>query len=143
MNLQQLKTLIDSEPLNAARSDADVLAWLNETQTVQGDVSWTDYMLWLSETSGVVKLRTAAASGSADAIKNAGELALIVAQSGQPLFVSRADVRASLAPLISGGVFSAGERDSLLAKGALTPTRWEVAGLPIGNLGDVIHARAA
>lgn len=114
------------------------LAWLRETLTVQDDVAWTDYMLWLSETSGVPKLRIAA-SGADEAVANAAELALIIAQAGMPLSASRADVRSALSPLITGGVFTSAEADALLAKGQKTPSRLKDNGIKEYDDESLLH----
>lgn len=124
LELMQTDPAWDPDP--GVYTDAQALAWATGTETVQGDVPWTDYMLWLSETNGVSKLRSAISGGGADSVKNAAELALIVAQAGQALSVSRGDVRNALTPLLTGGVFTVEEKDALLAKGQQSVPRWKL-----------------
>ncbi len=146
-----LKTLIDSEPGNASATDAVVLAWLHADVVVPEDVDWPNYMLWLSDTGGLLKLKDAEADVGLDAgIRNAAGLAVVAAQAGQPLSLSRTEVRAALGPLI-GPVFTTAERDALLALSDTNVPRWRLSAplklngrlLPDGpGMAHVIEARS-
>lgn len=133
MNHATLRTLIQPR-IDAGDTDAQILAWLHEPVTVARDVEWTDYMLWLSSTGGLKKLKDAEADAvQSDAVRNAAGLALVVAQAGQPISLSRPDVRAALAPLV-GPVFTVAEKDALLALSDVTMERWET--WPLGRHDD-------
>ncbi len=131
MRYQALKTLIDSDPANAGKTDAEVLTWVLDTDPSPpfNDVEWRDYLVWLGEVDGLEKLEAAIADGGATQATKAGaRLALVIANSGEPLLLSDSRVRSLLAKVVPS-VFTAAERNTLLAASQGTPTRWEVAGL--------------
>ncbi len=146
-----LTTLINSEPTNAAKSDAEVLTWLREGVVVPKDVPWLDLLLWLSDTDGLRKLKDAEEkTQNSAAIRNAAGLLLVVAQAGQPLSLSLTAVRQALVPLI-GPVFTTAQKDALLALSDKTVERWTLSAplelngrsLPDGpGIAHVIEARS-
>ncbi len=124
MSHTALKTLIDSEPLNAAKTDAEVLTWLNEDVTSYADVPWLDYAIWLSGNGGVSKMQNEVNNASQE-IANGCQLGLAILNAGQPLSLSRTEVRTDLGVLVGAGKpFTTDERDALLAVSAEAKARW-------------------
>jgi hypothetical protein len=140
MNYIVLKALMDSDPANAGKTDADVHAWLLEPDPNPRyqDVEWLDYMVWLGDVDGMERLDAAISAGSSsEETKGASRLALTIAQAGQDLALSDARVRSLLAKVVPS-VFTTAERDQLLAMGTVeTATRWASAG--VEREPDVIH----
>ena len=121
-----LRSLIQPR-IEAKDTDVQVLDWLRQGVAQARDVPWKDYMLWLSAVGGMRKLRLAVANEAlGDDVRNAADLAIVMARSGRDLSLSDPDVRAALAPLVGEGKpFNAGERNSLLAKSDVSLPRWE------------------
>lgn len=114
-----LAELINSEPLNAARTDAEVLAWLNESVNTFMDVGWLDLCMWVAQHAYRPTLVTAASIGT-DAQKTAAQHVLDCIAAGQPLSASDSRVRAVVASAIPAGQ----PRTDLLALATKTMTRW-------------------
>lgn len=137
MDYVALKTLIDSEPLNAARNDAEVLAWLNESVSTFKDVEWIDFSMWISEFDLRSQIENAITSGT-DAARTAATFFVDTLRAGQPLYSSRADVRTTIAKGIPAGA----ARDALVALATTSVSRAQAAGFSTPTLGHVERARA-
>lgn len=114
-----LAELIASEPANAGRTDAEVLAWLNGTVPVFRDVSWLDLSMWIAEND----LRQVIASrvGDADAATSTAAQHIVdCIVAGQPLAASDFRVRTTIAKAMPAGA----ARDALLALATTQTTRW-------------------
>ena len=121
-----LRSLIQPR-IEAKDTDVQILDWLRQGVAKARDVAWKDYMLWLSAVGGLRKLRLAVANEALDdEVRNAADLAIVIAGTGRDLSLSDPDVRAALAPLVgTGKPFNAGERNSLLAKSDVSLPRWQ------------------
>ena len=131
-----LRELIDSEPANAARTDAQVFAWVLELAPAFKDVSWLNLSMWVAENDLRPTLLASASTGTA-ARATGAQFILDTIASGQPLYTSDARVRAVLLKAIAAGA----ARDALVALAATQAPRYEAAGLNKPLLGDVIAAR--
>lgn len=138
MDYQALRALIDTEPLNAARTDDQVLAWLQEATSTFVDVSWLDLCMWVATQGYRPTLAAAATSGNTDQVKTAAQHVLDCIAAGQPLFASDSRVRNAIAAAIPAGT----ARTALLALATASVTRAAAAGFPNVNFGDVQSARA-
>lgn len=145
MNTQDLRTLIDTEPLNAGRTDAERLAWLKDSVTVWGDVTWQSLSLWASRHDGIAKLKTATSDADLN-IRRAADYVYLVLQAGQSLQLSSSEVRALVVNLVSGAVFTVAEKDDLLTFSQSSVSRYESEGLPSMDdnswLSHIAEARA-
>jgi len=112
MDTALLKVVIDSEPDNAARTDAEVLTWGKETVDVFYDVTWEDFALWAARHDAIDKLETAKSDTDRDIGRAAGT-ALLGLNAGKGVRLSLLEVRGLLQNLIPA-VFSIAERDDLL-----------------------------
>lgn len=123
--MMTLAELIASEPANAGRTDAEVLAWLSESITVQGRVSHSDVMKW-GATGPRLKLATAAADTQLPASLRAASLtALDLLQDGTTTFdTADAGNVGLLGALVDGAVLSTSDRSTLMTLGASEVTRW-------------------
>ncbi len=151
----ELKALIDSEPANAGRTDAQVLAWCDElTRDMQRDISGADFNEWLS--SGLRRLKLKQAESGLDEsgapltsfpgqitlnqVKNAALIAGDIAETGLGIELSRAGAASGLAPLRA--IFTQAEIDELRDFGRSQVQRWQSADVPRPRLGDITAARA-
>ena len=138
MNLSNLKAVIDTEPANAARTDAEVLAWLKESVTVWSDVSWEQFALWASRYDGIRKLETAKAGVDAG-VATAAATGLIVLDAGKDLLLSISEVRSMMGDLVPD-IFSTAEKNDLLAFSQSTQTRWLNEGFrAMGDKSKLVH----
>jgi len=138
MDYAALKALIDSEPLNAGRTDAEVLSWLGESVSVFVDVPWLDVAMWLvAQGIDRATLTTQATSGSA-ANKTAAQYIIDVITAGQPLQATDQRVRDTIAA--SG--LTTGQKQALLALATEQRPRYSTAGWSGVSLQIVATARA-
>jgi hypothetical protein len=134
--LQQLKTLIDSEPLNADKTDAEVETWVNELVPTDVDVSWTDLTVWATTHDTINKLEAAKSTGTPDKRKLANG-ALLLINTGRDLSSSRPDVKA-----LVGAMGAILDPDELTALTALTTAQKPRRGaLRAPRHGEVAKAR--
>ena len=150
-----LKAKIDEEPLNAGRTDQEVLDWLNETE--QGPwllVASGEFNAWVARSQLAGPLNSvrqepytdsrAKPLNTADSERNAAEMLWRAYNRGEGLDLSSTDIRNAVAPAVGGTrVISPAQRDDLLAVARPDVPRWVNANWtqpPI--LGDVIAARA-
>lgn len=143
MDYAKLRQLIDSDPANAARTDAEVLAWLTTpsiTKAMPYEATTRTLMADLGPAladSILKKLEAAAASNSV--VARALKL-LDPAQGG--LDLAHAATRAQLQALVSAGVLAQSDYDALVALSDRTVSPAEDVGLSAVRLGDVIEARS-
>ena len=154
-----LKTKIDEEPLNAPRTDQQVLDWLNEQETGPWlDVSHTDYVDWAARHKLPGKLHFVARNetydnartdppSAADAERSACDMLYRYLQGSgiaSRIPLSRTDVRNHLADAVgSSRVVKPAMRDDLLGIARPPVQRWENADWNIQpSLRDVEVARS-
>ncbi len=110
MNYQKLKDLIDTEPLNAARTDAEVLSWLQEDVTVQKGITYQDLIVWSSAEGIARKIKAAIASEEAtpgtwtNPVYNDVLVLQTLLSSGGDLDLSRDDVRGIVSGISGAGL---------------------------------------
>lgn len=131
-----LRDLILSEPANAARTDAEVLAWLHETVTAPDPtrVTTTTVMARLSPTDAAAVFGTLSAAADANPLVAEALIQL----RGEGLDLSHANARAMIDAL-----FAEPLRSALKALGERQVSRYVLADW-IGaspHLGDVMAAR--
>lgn len=136
MPAQTLAEVIALEPLNAQRTDAQVLSWILEPVSSFKDISWLDLSMWVSDYDLRPTLVASASTGTASRATGA-QFILDTIASGQPLYTSDARVRGVVSKAIAPGT----ARDALIAMAATTVPRHEKHELPRPLLGDVIAAR--
>lgn len=126
---KKLRTLIDADPANTARTDQQVLDnwwWVNVT--VKMDVPLAEFLLWLSNNGGRDRVDLAKSHADED-VRNAAHLMIDMMRAGLDLLLSRNDVRAAFAPLVGvGKPFSVAQKDSLLAISNVAMQRWKAEG---------------
>jgi hypothetical protein len=133
-----LKTLIDSEPANAGRTDQEVLDWLNETESVWVDVSWASYAKWMAKNALSSDFEDEATNGTG-AAKAGAQFALMIVNAGQDLPASDADVRSAMVAITA--VSGAAETE-LVALTQEDQPRWQANGISRPKFGHVQLARA-
>ena len=126
-----LKELIDSEPLNAARTDQQVLDWLNETVTVKKGITYQDLIVWASENQIGKKIKEAIADEEATpgtwtaGVYNDTLVLDMLLKSGGDVDLSRDDVRAIVGNLDGGGKpLSVPNKAALFAMSDVNQLRW-------------------
>jgi len=143
-----LKALIDTEPLNAARTDQEVLDWLNESVTVQTDIDYNTWMVWASEEGIARKIKAAIADeettpGTWTApVYNDVLTVNALIQSGGDISLSRDDVRTIVATISGAGLpLTPANKNALLAKSDELQPRWQADGQTKPSLQVVNIAR--
>lgn len=133
-----LAELVATEPLNASRTDQQVLDWCNELVADWQDVSWLDLSMWVAGADLRPALNTAVSSGT-DAQKTAAQHLLDCLAAGQPLYATDARVRSTISKAVSGQV-----RTDLITLATTQVPRWSQAGVPAGEvtINHVAEARA-
>lgn len=122
--LWALRVLIDTEPANATRTDAEVLDWLMEPSGTYAStfINARSIMATIGAAAGATILeKLSAASVNNPAIKWA--LSFITADG---IDIGHPETRTQLMLLASTGVITDAERDSLLAM-AQPILRWQLA----------------
>jgi len=117
-----LTELIASEPANAARSDAQVLAWLTASVDTFVDVSWLDLSMWIAE-NDLRKTIASRVGGTDAAVSTAAQHIVDCIAAGQPLAASDARVRTTIAKAMPAGA----ARNALLALATKSVKRWELS----------------
>lgn len=133
----KLKTVIDSEPANNARTDEEVLAWLNTEGTTHVPASTEDFVRYLA-----VEGIWAAMYGSTDA-------AVIAARDEIDMITQRlptVDTQSARAveiidSLVASGVANSTQKAEAMALSDAQQTPLQESGLGRAILGDVIIAR--
>ena len=159
MNIEQitaLKALIATEPLNAGRTDEEVLAWCNEPVTVSKDITFNDLTIWGANlTNARFKIWQEMRAMEADtSTLNNGQKGSVLALSdlfnagggsgvGSDFAFAKNEMRQIVNAIDGGVVISNPDRAALLQLAEKQVTRPE-ADPAIGtsaHLGDVQHAR--
>lgn len=135
-------------------TDAAVLAWLNQPDTFQQDISYQDLMLWVAGQNIAAKLHAAIAAGQGALTEDQwnGILTMdMLLRSGGSIAMSKTDLRGLINNITGPGVpLKPADRQALFAFSDYRAPRWNWANLENGgevdasgvNLGDVIQARA-
>ena len=143
MNHSNLKTVIDAEPANAARTDAEVLDWFKDAVDVYSNVIWERFALWASRYNGIIKFETAKSSGSTDDVKRAASIGLLILEAGKDLSLSVAEIRALMGNLVPA-VFTVAEKDDLLDFSKSNVERWIDEGFRrMGDKSRLYHINVA
>lgn len=133
-----LADLIASDPDNAARSDAEVLAWLRELVQDFVNVDWQTFYEW-RHVEGITSTQLQTAAAGTGATATAAQYFLDLTAAGQELATSRPAVRT----LIMESDLPAAKRATLQALATVSVPRWRQAGVSFEpNLGDVEQVRA-
>jgi len=117
-----LTELIDSEPLNAARTDQQVLDWLKETIVIQSRVSHASLLQWaaagryakLSQIKANTDLVVASMALAATALLEDGTSTFDTGDAGNV---------AMLDALIAGGFLDVNDKTALMDMGKITQLR--------------------
>jgi len=128
-----LKTLIDSEPANATRTDQQVLDWLLAPVTVQRDATNGDVLTWAAGNDMIKRLRDYAAGASA-AERGLANAALVRIDAGLGLSLTDAKVQSLLSNMVALGMMTQVEADDLNAQAQEQAPRWQAQ-----PLSDVRH----
>lgn len=134
-----LKTYLDTNrPTWREESDADVLAWLEESVTTYVDISWLDLSMWVAKHNLRPSLISAAAStGGTAALRTAAQHILDCITADQPLYASDERVRTVIGTAMPDGA----ARDDLVAMATTQVPRYRLAGLSQVLIGDIGVAR--
>lgn len=137
-----LKAKIDEEPLNAQRTDAEVLAWLNEPE--QGpfvNVAPEVFFSWSAKYKLPGRYYATANTTPASDLQSAALMLYTAWVQNAGLLLSDSDVRVHLSDAVPS-IVSIAARDELLQHARPDVPRWQNANwttAPI--LGDVVAAR--
>lgn len=143
---QDLKDKIDEEPLNAGRTDQQVLDWLNESETriLALDVEFIDFEEWTASQKLYSEIHGDAETTPFNDNSSCARMMDLVLERGTDLQSSKQSVIDTLDDGTGGGnVMNAAQRAALDALIFPQVPRWENADWnrqPL--LGDVIAARA-
>jgi len=131
VNLHALKALIDTDPANATKTDAQVISWLKEVDPSPSfrSVPWLDLALWIATVDGMQRIDDAANDATKKVgVRSAARLLASIVNAGQDLPLDDIRARTALGKL-TPDVFTGAEVVSLnnISKGA--PRRVNAAGL--------------
>jgi len=134
MTTTSLKDLINSDPENAARTDAEVLAWLNSGSGEFGSrmVNAREILATLGASGGAVLLEKLEQA----ALVNPAVKWALKFMTEQGIDVGNTQTRATLDALVNAAVLTDGESNAVKA---IAPelSRWEAAGLSRPQIGHV------
>lgn len=128
MKYKALKTLIDSDAGNAAKTDAQVLTWLEETVTIQNDATIGEVLEWCANNDIINNMETHSL-GVDETKRGIADAALTLVRSGQGLSLTKASVQTLIASMVALSMITQTESDALYALAQETKTRWANAGL--------------
>lgn len=148
-----LKTIIDSDAANAAKSDADVLAWLEASVSHIGAISTKQLAGWCVNTDILRRLDQIAddvvpdsepptAGSYTDQMRGIARGMAIIIRQRESFDVGDPESQQLLAAAVANGTITSGERTNLETRATTTMPRWQDEGLAKPSLGDVIVARA-
>lgn len=148
MNIQALKTeLAAGHPVTGPYSadHAQAAAQLNaKNRAVLWPLPMRSVLRWAARHDGVFALEQAASSGAPGKRKLAkAALEMIRSPHVTELDLTDAEISGMLAALVAEGVFTAAQRDDLVALATVTISRAEELGLGTVNAQHVKEARAA
>lgn len=135
MNYTALKALIDSDPSNAAASDAEVLAWLKADITIQDVVTKAKLLQWCGTDDRLKNLK-AAASNQAHAANNLAEVAVMLLTASDVSTFDTGDAAnvAMLDALVAATVLTPADKTALMTLGEVTKARCMSAGVSASDL---------
>lgn len=139
MTTSTLSTYLDTHrPGWREESDADVLAWLEESVTTYVDISWLDLGMWVAKHNLRPSLVTAAtATGGTAALRTTAQHILDCITAGQSLYASDERVRTVIGTAMPDGP----AREDLVAMATTQMPRYRLAGLSQVLIGDIGVAR--
>ena len=138
MDHQALKAVIDAEPANAARSDAEVLAWLSADVVAYREVGSRDLLGWAAVGDRLDRLSAARENGSASASSRTRAQAAYLLITREDTALDWAKHGPLVQAMVVDGTLTDDEAAELQAMGQISRTRWP--GRVV--LGDVVAARA-
>lgn len=130
------RALIDSEPLNGARTDLQVLDdWWMVDVTVQTDIDYQTFMVWASEEGIARKIKLAIANEEKTPgtwIASVYNDTLVVdhlLQGGGDISMSRDDIRTIVVSISGSGLpLSTANKNALNQKSNVDTPRWKAEG---------------
>lgn len=130
MDHSALRAFIDSESANDGRTDAEVLAWLNETESVVGAVGSRTLLRWGAGSARLDRLHNAASdtnnhTGAVRAIARAAEL--VVSRPDTELDMADAEQVGMVDALVSASVLTADDKTALVTLATYSRARWGAA----------------
>ena len=138
-----LAELIAAEPANAARSHAEVLAWLRETVQVRQPLNSRQLLRWGGAGGRLAKLEDAAADRELprEVRSIARAAVLVVSREDTQLELDDPSHEALVDGLVAAGVLSADDKSELVAMATVEQPRGALAGEPNPSLHQVMVAR--
>ena len=133
-----LKSFIDSEPLNADRTNEAVYAWAVEPVSTLSHITQGQLLGWTVSVDAITRLEAAMLVAETRAIAKA---AMRVVDRTTGLDLADTSAQQMLAAMVSLSMFTQGEIDALNAIGTVQMPRWRGAGVNKPILGDIIAAR--
>lgn len=139
MDHAALKALIDSDAANAARTDAEVLAWLQAPGDTARKLPLVDLVTALDDIGALVTIQAAAGSGDATALALVTLLRTMRDYGRESINFAKATHAARMQALVDAAFVTVDQRAAIEAKATTIETpRWP--GRVV--LGDVVAARA-
>lgn len=118
-----------------ALTDAQALAWLEESVPVVGAIGSRTLLRWGAAEARLARLRDAASNHATAAVRALAEAALLTVSRpdteldmGDPAHVALVDT------LVAGGVLTAPDIDGLVALATVQMPRWQAGGVPRGEV---------
>lgn len=138
-----LAELIAAEPANAARSNAEVLAWLRETVQVRQPLNSRQLLRWGGAGGRLAKLEDAAADRELPQVVRsiARAAVLVVSREDTQLELADPNHEALVDALVHAAVLTADDKAELIAMASQTVTRAALAGESDPSLQQVANAR--
>ncbi len=138
-----LAELIAAEPANAARSNAEVLAWLRETVETLVPLDSRKLLRWGGAGGRLAKLEDAAANAELPVqVRSVARAAvLVVSREDTQLELADPNHEALVDGLVAAGVLSADDKSELVAMATVEQPRGALAGEPNPSLHQVTVAR--
>lgn len=140
-----LAELIASEPANAARKDAEVLAWLQASIQTLVPLDSRKLLRWGGAGGRLAKLEDAASNAELPVeVRSVARAAvLVVSREDTQLELADPNHEALVDALVLAGVLTADDKAELMAMASQTIVRAALAGEPEPSLQQVANARGA
>jgi len=130
----ELKDLIASgEPF---ADDQAALNWCLEPVSVRGRVSRNTLIKWAANTNAIARLEGYKTDADTSIQSLAYAALEVIRHSVDGMDLSDADAQGQLSAMVSKGMFTQAEIDSLNAYGTTTPPRWQAQGV---NRAPTLH----
>lgn len=144
MNLEALKELIDTDGGNAAKTDQEVLDWLNQTISVERHINFRDFYGWVAARDIITKCE--AKKEDADlTTRGFAQATLLLLNTGQGTDLSNDDLNSLLTVLVNTSVITEADKDALYDAAVNDVLRWQSLDESLGvyqpNIDHVIAAR--